>query len=129
MGSGIFFPICAIPFSILINILFFKKGHIDNYETRIYKALIISNLVGLILELLCTVGSLIYSNYHIVSDFIYKSYTVTAISLVISSSFMICSISSHLPPASPQPIRGICTLALWSIANRATSFKHCRTAS
>ena len=63
------------------------------------------------------------------SDFIYKSYTVTAISLSINSSLIICSISSHFPPANPQPIRGICILAFCSIANKATFFKHCRTAS
>ena len=61
--------------------------------------------------------------------FVYKSYTVTAIPLIMSSSLMISSISSHLPPASPQPMRGICTLASCFVANRATSFKHCRTAS
>ena len=94
MGSGIFFPICAIPFSILINILFFKKGHIDNYETRIYKALIISNLVGLILELLCTVGSLIYSNYHIVSDFIYKSYLLYLLSWTGLFTYYVYKIST-----------------------------------
>ena len=94
MGSGIFFPICAIPFSILINILFFKKGHIDNYETRIYKALIISNFVGLILELLCTVGSLIYSNYHIVSDFIYKSYLLYLLSWTGLFTYYVYKIST-----------------------------------
>ena len=35
MGTGIVFPICAIPFSILINVLFIKKEHADNYETKI----------------------------------------------------------------------------------------------
>ena len=94
MGSGIFFPICAIPFSILINILFFKKGHIDNYETRIYKALIISNFIGLILELLCTVGSLIYSNYHIVSDFIYKSYLLYLLSWTGLFTYYVYKIST-----------------------------------
>ncbi len=94
MGSGIFFPICAIPFSILINILFFKKGHIDNYETRIYKSLIISNFVGLILELLCSVGSLIYSNYHIVSDFIYKSYLLYLLSWTGLFTYYVYKIST-----------------------------------
>lgn len=76
MGSGIFFPICALPFSLLIIVLFFKKGHIDNYETRIYKKLIILNFIGLILELLCTVGSMIYHDLPMLANFIYKSYLV-----------------------------------------------------
>ena len=74
MGSGIFFPICALPFSILLIILFFKKGYVKNVETKLYKILIISNLVGLVLEILCTFGSLIYSEMQYISNFIYKSY-------------------------------------------------------
>lgn len=74
MNSGLFFPICAIPFSILIIVLFYKKGHIDNYETRIYSFLIILNFVGLILELFCTVGAFIYSDYKFVADFFFKTY-------------------------------------------------------
>lgn len=76
MNSGIFFPICAVPFSILIIVLFYKKGHIDNYETRIYSLLIILNFVGLILELLCTVGVYIYNDYRFVADFLFKTYLV-----------------------------------------------------
>ena len=80
MGTGIIFPICAIPFSILINVLFIKKEHADNYETKIYKLLIISNFIGLILELLCTVGSLIYNQYTIIANAIYKTYLIYLIS-------------------------------------------------
>ena len=80
MGTGIIFPICAIPFSILINVLFIKKEHADNYETKIYKLLIILNFIGLILELLCTVGSLIYSQHPIIASAIYKTYLIYLIS-------------------------------------------------
>ena len=46
LSSGIFFPLCAIPFSILLIYLFFFKGYIDSKETKIYRVLIISNLIG-----------------------------------------------------------------------------------
>ena len=74
MGSGIFFPISAIPFSILIIFLFFKKGHVNNIETRIYHKLILSNFVGLIIEILCTYAAMIYDSYPLISDIIFKSY-------------------------------------------------------
>ncbi len=80
MGTGIFFPICAIPFSILINVLFLKKKHANNYETKIYKILIILNFIGLIWELLCTVGSLIYGQHPTVANAIYKTYLIYLIS-------------------------------------------------
>lgn len=74
MGTGIFFPICAIPFSVLLLILFYKKGHVKNKETKIYEMLLISNFFGLIIELLCTPASNIYNEFPIISKLIYKSY-------------------------------------------------------
>ena len=74
MGSGIFFPVCAIPFSLLIIILLLKREHIINTETKIYKALVILNFVGLIIEILCTFASLIYNEHRLISDVIYKTY-------------------------------------------------------
>lgn len=74
MGTGIYFPLCAIPFSLIIIILYYKKGHINSKETWIFNTLIISNLIGLIIELLCTYASSIYNTYPMISNFIYKSY-------------------------------------------------------
>ena len=74
MGSGIFFPICAIPFSITVILLFYFKGHVKHVETRIYEVLIISNFIGLIIELLCTYASSIYNDYSFISNIIYKGY-------------------------------------------------------
>ena len=71
MSSGIYFPICAIPFSLVIIILFYKKGYIKNKETKIYKLLLISNFIGLFIEILCTFASIIYNDYQVISDFIY----------------------------------------------------------
>ena len=76
MGTGVFFPICALPFSILIMVLFFKKGYVNNIETKTYKVLIILNFIGLIIEILCTGASLIYSELPFLSNIIYKSYLV-----------------------------------------------------
>ena len=74
MGSGIFFPVCAIPFSLLIIILLLKKEHIVNPETKIYRALVFLNFIGLIIEILCTFASIIYNDYRLISDIIYKTY-------------------------------------------------------
>lgn len=76
MGTGILFPVCAIPFSILIIFLFFKKGYIKNEETKIYRYLIVSNLIGLILEILCSYASFYYNVSPFFSNLIYKTYLV-----------------------------------------------------
>ena len=54
VGTGIFFPLCALPFSIIIVTLYFAKGHVKNKETSIFGTLIVSNFIGIIVELLCT---------------------------------------------------------------------------
>lgn len=76
IGSGIFFPISAIPFSILIIFLFIKKGYVVNDETKIYKNLIILNFCGLLIEILCTFASLVYNDFTMLSNIIYKTYLI-----------------------------------------------------
>ena len=93
MGSGIFFPLCAIPFSILIIILFYVKGHVKSKETKIYEVLIVSNLTGLFIEILCTYASRIHDIYPLISTFIYKSYLMYIIVWISTFAYYIFSIS------------------------------------
>jgi len=76
MGSGIFFPMSAICFSLLMIILFYVKKPIKSIETKIYKYLIVTNFFGLILELLCTFAAYISGTFPLLSDFILKTYLV-----------------------------------------------------
>lgn len=76
MGSGMFFPICALPFSALIAIVFFFKKHVENVETKLYGWLIITNFIGLIIEILCSFAATIYDVHTFVSTFILKTYLV-----------------------------------------------------
>ena len=60
MGSGIYFPLSALLFSfLLVGLTFFKK-HIKTVETKLYSLLVLSNSLGLFVELLCTYASYIY---------------------------------------------------------------------
>ena len=76
VGSGIFFPISALPIIIIIIVIFNFKGHVKNEETKIYNYLIISNFIGLILEILCSFACRYYTIYEFISLFILKSYLV-----------------------------------------------------
>lgn len=76
MGSGIFFPLSAICFSLLMIILFYAKKPIKSIETKIYKYLIVTNFFGLVLELLCTFAAYINGTFPLLSDFILKTYLV-----------------------------------------------------
>ena len=94
MGTGITFPISAIPFSILIMVLFFNKERVRNVETKLYKILILTNFVGLILELLCTFASSIYDTNRLISEFIYKSYLVYLLTWTSFFTYYVYSVSN-----------------------------------
>ena len=69
-----YFPIAGIFFSILLVIVYFSKRKIKTFETDIYGILIITNLVGLISEILCTYAAIIYDEHQLIADFILKLY-------------------------------------------------------
>ena len=41
----------SLVYSFFLNLLFFSKNHVKNYETKIYKYLIVINFIGLLCEL------------------------------------------------------------------------------
>ncbi len=46
------FPICAVLISLLINIVYFSRHRVSNYETKIYGGLLLTNLIESIFALL-----------------------------------------------------------------------------
>lgn len=98
MGSGIFFPLSALPFSILIMILFFQKEQAKNIETKIYKFLLVSNFIGLIIDILCTYASIIYTVHPFISEIIYKSYLLYLLTWTSFFTYYVYRISTiNLP--------------------------------
>ncbi len=91
MGTGFFFPLCAIPFSLIIILSFYKKGHIKSKETVIYSSLLLSNLFGLIIEILCTYASKIYTTHYVISILIYKLYLLYLIFWVSTMAYYVYS--------------------------------------
>ena len=72
MTTGLFFPTCAIFFSLLLNVIYFSKQRVKNTENKLYRFLVVSNLFALIFEYACTFFS---NNYiPIISDIILKIY-------------------------------------------------------
>ncbi len=82
MGSGVFFPVAALPVSIIIIIVFFAKNRFKSDEVSTYSSLLILNCVGLLLEILCTYASLIYDDYRLISEIIYKLYLAYELSWI-----------------------------------------------
>lgn len=72
MPTGLFFPTCALCFSILLNIVYFSKRRLKNVENKLYQFLVISNLFALLFEYACTFVSLNYITFF--SDLVLKTY-------------------------------------------------------
>ncbi len=72
MTTGLFFPTCALCFSILLNIVYFSKRRLKNVENKLYQFLVISNLFALLFEYACTFASLNYITFF--SDLVLKTY-------------------------------------------------------
>ena len=96
MGSGIYFPLSALLFSILLVGLTFFKKHIKTIETKLYSLLVVSNFIGLIVELLCTYASYIHDSNLLLSNFILKLYLICITSWVYIFTIYIIYISIEI---------------------------------
>ena len=69
--------IFSFIYIIVLSFLYFSKERINNGENKIYKYLLITNLIGLVLQFLCDFVSFKYDVVpHIISDFILRAYLV-----------------------------------------------------
>ncbi len=87
----------------IIAIIFFTKRRVDNVETKIFSALVISNLLGLVIEFLC--GFLIKGlpSHEVLTNFVNKlhianiSFWITAFTIyVVSICFSVEKIKSKI---------------------------------
>ena len=62
----------TIFYSIILNIMFFGKKHIETEETIIFSKMVVTNLIGIILEILCIVFLNIYGTKNVLSLIINK---------------------------------------------------------
>ena len=98
MSSDIWFPVAGLFFSIMTMIILFSKGSIKTKETKIYKIMLITNFVGLIVEILCTYAAYIHDDNLLLSDFIlkvYLVYNIVFVTLLAYYTFMVSN--SSLP--------------------------------
>ena len=95
MGSGLYFTIAALFIIILVFIMFFFKKHHDTTETKLYSWLIVTNLIGVIIEFLCTFASMIHEILPILSNIILKLYLVYIITWATIFAVYVFTISNN----------------------------------
>ena len=75
MDGSISFTVCALFFSVLLAIVFFSKRRLQVLENKLYAILIVANLIGLIIHILCgiltpmdtnSISSVIFSKLYLI---------------------------------------------------------------
>ena len=76
MKSFMAVPICSLIYIVILSIIYFYKPRIKSIENSVYKSIIIVNIIGLILEILCYAAVEMVDKYYILSMFILRGYVV-----------------------------------------------------
>src|SRR5574344_1826161 len=93
MNMCVAFIISGILCTFLIGIVFFSKLRINNHETKIYGYLIISNFIGLIIELLCNLSSTFLASPTFEVYLVVKLYLIYIIEFLLLFTIYIFAIS------------------------------------
>ena len=80
----------TIFYSIILNILFFGKKHIVTEETRLFGKMVITNFIGIILEILCIVTLCVLGKESIITIVVNKAFlTYFLVILYLFSNYII----------------------------------------
>ena len=85
MNYTIFFTICSLFYSVLIGTAYFSKRRIKSVENKIFSWIIITNFIGIILELCCLITSLDYVKYSLI-NYLFSSAFISSTMLLNSAS-------------------------------------------
>ena len=83
MVVGISFIICSLLYMLMLCAVYFSKKRVDTLETKIYDRLIVLNIIGLTLELLCCVTVKNMDSIPILNTIVNRAY------LLYFSSFIV----------------------------------------
>lgn len=93
MSLSVAFLFISLIYSIFLNILYFSRKHIENVETRIYSKIILANLVGIMLELLCNLTIYYSEKFPFLNMFVLKTFLVYLASFAFLMSIYVIAIS------------------------------------
>ena len=94
MNFGVSFSCLSLFYSILLTIIYFRKKRLNNYETKLYGWLVLTNLLGLILAILCYFSVLNMDKYPIFNFIFSKAYLVYLTTWIIILTMYVIMIST-----------------------------------
>lgn len=82
----------SLIYSFVLNLVYFKKNHLQTRETKYYSILLIVNLIGLIGEVLCSIVGFTFPENSPISHFFTKTFMSTLTCFTIMMSLYIYSL-------------------------------------
>ena len=82
----------SLIYSFVLNLVYFKKNHLQTMETKYYSILLIVNLIGLIGEILCSIVGFTFPENSPISHFFTKTFMSTLTCFTIMMSLYIYSL-------------------------------------
>ena len=95
MNSSIYIQICAFIYCILLIVVYFNKKRYNSFENKIYSSLIITNFIGLIIDITLGVVSSKYFEYQALTIVLTKLYLVYFVTWISIFTFYIMTISNN----------------------------------
>lgn len=68
-----FFTVCSFFYSLMLTIIYFKRKHVGNLETKIYSYLVITNFLNVIFAILCYYTIMNMNSMLFINDFVSKT--------------------------------------------------------
>lgn len=95
MNSTMFFTICSLFYSLLLIYLVTskKKSYKNNFERKLYNVLVISNFIGIIIELFCVITCRNYKKIPLINSVVLKLYLMYLLTWIITFTRYIFVIS------------------------------------
>ena len=91
MGTGIYFPLCSLFYSLLLIMIFFSKKRLAILENKLYAFMILEIAISLTFEILCNFVGLNIILNPFLRMFILKAYIVTMmIWVVVFTVYVFC---------------------------------------
>lgn len=94
VNSSIYIQICAFIYCILLIVVYFNKKRYNSFENKVYSSLIITNFIGLIIDITLGIISSKYYEHQALTVVLTKFYLIYFVSWISLFTFYIMAISN-----------------------------------
>ena len=80
MSLAVCFIIASLFYSVSLNIIYFKKSHLKNIETKLFSVMLVLNFIGLVLELSCYF--LVKADFMLFASIVNRAYLIYLLAFI-----------------------------------------------